>query len=178
MQFASMGALLLKKKYLDKKETISRLSQDKLGIIASTVSNMMTPQRSLMFLKRCCEILVRICNHVVKCVSIQKAEKEFLNIIQTMSAAQALNMKLALMYLIEISCEGGFNDATLLSFSSELISIFNRGLGDPSNEVQVANFKSLTIFLSTIREESSMKQFSPLLKNILSKAIELIKFDQ
>lgn len=43
MQFASMGALLLKKKYLDKKETISRLSQDKLGIIASTVSNMMTP---------------------------------------------------------------------------------------------------------------------------------------
>ena len=82
------------------------------------------------------------------------------------------------MYLIEIACEGGFNDATLLSFSSELISIFNRGLSDPSNEVQVANFKCLTIFLSTIREESSMKQFTPLLKNILSKAIELIKFDQ
>ena len=87
-------------------------------------------------------------------------------------------MKLALMYFIEITCESAFNDALLLNYSSSLTVIFNKGLADPSNEVQVATFKTLTIFLSTIQDDGNMKQFNPILKNILSKAIELIKFDQ
>ncbi len=87
-------------------------------------------------------------------------------------------MKLALMYFIEISCEAAFNDSLLINYSSNLIALFNKGLTDPANEIQVAAFKTLTIFLSNIQEESNMKQFNPLLKNILSKAIELIKFDQ
>jgi ATP-dependent Lon protease len=66
----------------------------------------------------------------------------------------------------------------LLNYASNLTAIFNKGLADPANEVQVATFKTLTIFLSTIQDESSMKQFTPILKNIISKAIELIKFDQ
>ncbi len=38
---ASMAALLLKKKYLDSKETIARLSQDKLELIVTRVTGMM-----------------------------------------------------------------------------------------------------------------------------------------
>lgn len=95
-----------------------------------------------------------------------------------MGGVDSLNMKLSLMYMIEITCESAFNDSLLIGYSSQLLSIFDRGFADATNEVQVATFKTLTIFLSTISEESNMKQFSPLLKNILSKAIELIKFDQ
>ncbi len=54
MQVASMGALLLKKKYLDNKDTISRLSKDKLTLIATSVNSLMNPDKQLMFLKRCC----------------------------------------------------------------------------------------------------------------------------
>ena len=49
-----MGALLLKKKYLDAKNTISQLSKDKLELIVTNVTNLMTPEKQLMFLKRCC----------------------------------------------------------------------------------------------------------------------------
>ena len=92
-------------------------------------------------------------------------------LIKNMGNVEVLNMKLALMYFIEITCESAFNDALLINHSSSLITLFNKGFGDASNEVQVATFKTLTIFLSTIQEESSMKQFNSLLKNIVSKAI-------
>ena len=95
-----------------------------------------------------------------------------------MANAEAMSMKLALMYFIEITSESTMEDSYLISYSGKLIPIFNRGLADLSNEIQVASFKTLTIFLSTITDESNMKQFNPLLKSILSKAIELIKFDQ
>lgn len=175
---ACMAALLLKKKYLDKKETISRLPKEKLSMIATSVTGMMNPDRQVMFLKRCCEILVRICSFLVLIDLFQKVDQELVNIIQSMGGVESLNMKLALMYLIEITCESAFDDNLLMGYSSQLIAIFDKNLGDPANEVQVATFKTLTVFLSTITEESNMKQFNPLLKNILSKAIELIKFDQ
>lgn len=95
-----------------------------------------------------------------------------------MGNVEALNMKLALMYFIEITCESAFNDNLLIGYSSHLINLFDKGFSDPTNEVQVATLKTLTIFLSTISDEASMKQFNPLLKGILSKSIELIKFDQ
>lgn len=60
MQVASMGALLLKKKYLDPKPNIERIPQEKLVAIVSSVKNCMNATRPVMFLKRCCEILVRI----------------------------------------------------------------------------------------------------------------------
>jgi hypothetical protein len=62
---ASMGALLLKKKYLDVKDQVARLSRDKLELIVSTVTTMMTPERPVLFLRRCCEILVRIYSFMV-----------------------------------------------------------------------------------------------------------------
>jgi hypothetical protein len=49
-----MGALLLKKKYLDPKNIIEKIPQEKLGNIVSSVKNSMNVNRSVMFLKRCC----------------------------------------------------------------------------------------------------------------------------
>lgn len=92
-----MGALLLKKKYLDVKDNIARLPKEKLELIVTSVTSTMLPEKPLLFLRRCCEILVRI-------YSFMKADKELIQIIQTMGNVDALNMKLALMYFIEITC--------------------------------------------------------------------------
>lgn len=70
-----MGALLLKKKYLDAKDTIAKLSKDKLTLIATTVHTMMNPSKQLMFLKRCCEIMVRICNFLVSAALSRKSTR-------------------------------------------------------------------------------------------------------
>ena len=43
IQVASMGALLLKKKYLDIKDNMTRLPQAKLELIVQTTTNLMTP---------------------------------------------------------------------------------------------------------------------------------------
>jgi hypothetical protein len=60
-----MGALLLKKKYLDAKPMIEKMSQEKLVTIVTSVKNSMNVNRPTMFLKRCCEILVRIYTYAV-----------------------------------------------------------------------------------------------------------------
>lgn len=75
---SSMAALLLKKKYLDNKETISRLPREKLSMIATSVTGMMNPERQVMFLKRCCEILVRICSFLVTLGLCRKSIKNWL----------------------------------------------------------------------------------------------------
>ncbi len=43
--------------------------------------------------------------------------------------------------------------------SSSLEVIFQKGLMDESNEVKVAAFKTLTIFLSSIDDEKLVKKF-------------------
>ena len=50
-----------------------------------------------------------------------------------MGNVEVLNMKIALMYFIEITCESAFNDALLINHSSSLINLFNKGFADSSN---------------------------------------------
>lgn len=42
----------------------------------------------------------------------------------------------------------------------------------------MAAFKTLTIFLASISDEKAIKKFTGVLKILISKTIELIKFDQ
>ncbi len=108
-----MGALLLKKKYLDPKTTIERIPQEKLAGIVSNVKGCMTPNRPVMFLKRCCEILVRI-------YSFANIKDELVGVIEQLSCVGESSMKMALMYFIEIVCESAFNDDLLLKYSANL----------------------------------------------------------
>ena len=52
---------------------------------------------------------------------------------ELLNNVEADNIKLALMYLIEITCEYAFNDDLLLKYSQGLLFIFEKGLHDPSN---------------------------------------------
>ena len=72
-----MGALLLKKKYLDVKDNLAKLSKDKLELIVSTVTSMMVPEKQLIFLKRCCEILVRIYSFMVRVLLFRKLTRSW-----------------------------------------------------------------------------------------------------
>ena len=49
---------------------------------------------------------------------------------------------------------------------------------DENNEVKVASFKTLTIFLSCIENEAMVKKFDSVLTILMKKAIDLIKYDQ
>lgn len=170
-QVSAMAVLLLKKMYLEKEETAKQLSNEKLEYIVRSVQASMGAERPLMFLRRCCDILVKIYNQIGQ-------QKELIGLIQALAGQEADNMKLTLYYLIEISCECSFDDELHLQHASSLDTIFQRGLGDASNAVKVAAFKTLTIFLSSIGEEKVVKKFESVLQLLISKAIELIKFDQ
>lgn len=80
--------------------------------------------------------------------------------------------------MVEIICECSFDDKLLMQNSSSLEVIFQKGLMDESNEVKVAAFKTLTIFLSSIDDEKLVKKFEGVLQVLITKAIELIKYDQ
>jgi hypothetical protein len=96
-----------------------------------------------------------------------------------MTSSESVNIKLTLMYLIEIICEFAFDDDTALIENSTILEqIFQRGLEDENNEVRVASFKTLTIFLSSINDESLVKKFESILSILLTKCIEAIKYDQ
>lgn len=95
-----------------------------------------------------------------------------------LAAAEAYNLRLALYYLIEISCESAFNDELLLQNASTLDTIFQAGMNSESNELKAKAFKTLTVFLSSIEDEKLVKKFEAVLQLLIAKAIELIKYDQ
>jgi hypothetical protein len=70
-----------------------QLTKDKLDLIVANVTSSMTAERPLNFLKRCCEIIVRIYGYL-------KASAELVSIIQVMAGVGSHCMKLALMYFI------------------------------------------------------------------------------
>jgi hypothetical protein len=101
-----------------------------------------------------------------------------IQIISTLSSVDALNIKLGLMYLIEIICESSFDDNLLMEYSSGFEAIFQKGLEDENIQVKVASFKALTVFLASITKLELVMKFSAVLNILLHKCIELIKFDQ
>lgn len=102
-----------------------------------------------------------------------------MGVVATLTTSDTVNIKLTLMYLIEIICEFAFNDdAMLIEHSAILEQVFQRGLEDADNEVRVASFKTLTIFLSSINDESLVRKFDSVLAILLTKCIEAVKYDQ
>ena len=83
-----------------------------------------------------------------------------------------------MFYVIEIICECSFDDNLHMQHAGSLEAIFQKGLADEDNEVKVAAFKTLTIFLSSIADEKVVKKFESVLELLIGKAIELIKYDQ
>ena len=96
-QISEMAAFLLKKKYLDIKENFINITHEKLNLIVKTVQSLMTVQKPQLFLKRCCDILVKI-------YTFTDQKRELMLLIQTLSVNDSPSIKITLMYLIEIIC--------------------------------------------------------------------------
>ncbi len=63
-QVATMAALLLKKKYLEPEAMSQKLTNEKLEYIVKSVQTCMKPEKPVLFLRRCCDIMVKIYNQV------------------------------------------------------------------------------------------------------------------
>lgn len=61
-QVATMAALLLKKKYLEPEAMSQKLTNEKLEYIVKSVQACMKPEKPVLFLRRCCDIMVKIYN--------------------------------------------------------------------------------------------------------------------
>jgi hypothetical protein len=70
-----MGALLLKKRYLDETTNFERISKEKLEFIVTSTKNSILPNKSLTFIKRCCEILVKVYSKIVTIFSYSETRK-------------------------------------------------------------------------------------------------------
>jgi hypothetical protein len=75
IKIAQMGALLLKKKYLDVKENFEKIQNTKLEFIIQSVQNSISLDKKPIFLKRCCDILVKIYSFIVISISIQESKR-------------------------------------------------------------------------------------------------------
>ena len=60
-----MSALLLKKKYIENKDNLMKMTPQQLEGVASGVFAMMGPNKQLSFMKRCCDIIVKIYTYMV-----------------------------------------------------------------------------------------------------------------
>lgn len=79
IQVASMAALLLKKKYLEPEQMASKMSPEKLEYIVKSVQACMQPEKPVLFLRRCCDIMVKAYNQVGQ-------QKELITLIQAMAS--------------------------------------------------------------------------------------------
>lgn len=101
-----------------------------------------------------------------------------MQLIAKFSLATTSNLKIGLMYLIEIICEYSFNDEDLMRYSAELSETFSKFLNDADVQVRAETFKSLTGFLCSIEELEHLKKFEGVLPTLLSKCIECIQADE
>jgi hypothetical protein len=61
--------------------------------IIKSVQLCVQPEKPVLFLRRCCDIMVKIYNKA-------NQQKELIALIQAMSASEAHNLKMTLFYLI------------------------------------------------------------------------------
>lgn len=82
------------------------------------------------------------------------------------------------MYIIEISCEYAFTDATVTKHSKLLEQMLTHGLAHPDLDVQMAAFQSLTGLVRSIDHKKNVKMFVQALPTMLGKLIEVVQKDQ
>lgn len=116
-----MATLLIKKKYLDDANVFPNIPREKLELIVAQVQNAMAPTRPMMFMKRCCDILVTVY------VKIDQS-RQLMTLIESLSKHDGNTIKITLMYLIEIICENAFDDKMLMEYSGALENIFQAGM--------------------------------------------------
>ena len=63
------------------------------------------------------------------------------------------------MYYIEIMCEFAFDDGLLVKHADSLNNVFSIYLNDKEPTVRVAAIKTLTTFLSSIENQSTLMKF-------------------
>ena len=83
------------------------------------------------------------------------------------------------MYMIEISCEFVFSEEILVKHSAQFEQILMKGLSHTDLDLQVASFKSLTVFMMEIYSEAIIQKFGQsVIPIMITKMIELIRQDQ
>ncbi|KAL4480079.1 hypothetical protein ABPG74_020595 [Tetrahymena malaccensis] len=170
-KLCELGALLLKKQYIDKDEVLQKIPDNILGEIVQKVEQSINENRKTLYIKRACEILVKLYTN-------KNGLAQLMQLIQKFSQATTSNLKIGLMYLIEIICEYSFNDEELMKYSGELSAIFSKFMEDSDIKVRAETFKSLTGFLCSIEEEGLLKNFEGVFPTLISKCVECIQAEE
>ncbi|KAL4509172.1 hypothetical protein ABPG72_018103 [Tetrahymena utriculariae] len=170
-KLCELAALLLKKQYIDKDEILQKIPDNILGEIVKKVEQSINENRKTLYIKRACEILVKLYTN-------KNGLAQLMLLIQKFSQATTSNLKIGLMYLIEIICEYSFNDEELMKYSGEFSAIFSKFMDDSDIKVRAETFKSLTGFLCSIEEDGLLKSFEGVFPTLISKCVECIQADE
>lgn len=112
-------------------------------------------------MKRICDLVVKILlrseryNDMVDWVLSYPADtmnKKLVNILY-------IELIQTLMYFIEIMCEFAFDDDLLIKYSEPLNSVFDKYLNESEAQVRVAALKSLTSFLASVENSTTLHKF-------------------
>ncbi len=107
------AAVLLRKIYLDKPETLKRMDRDSAELIKAAAMRLFQGQK-LSLLKRAAELLVKVEVYLTR-------EKDLLALIQlNFKQVSSTSQKVALLYLMEITCEYALEEKALLENAAVL----------------------------------------------------------
>ena len=150
---------------------MQKIPQETLKNIHNELSGMLNSNFRLIFLKRICDILVIIHNHL-------NSYQDLMMIINNLSSTADSKIKQIILYILELLCDYCFDEVLLKSQTEFLTTIFSQYTQDPDYIVRVSAIKATISFLACIEDEKFAKQFKSILPILLQNTVDSIKQDQ
>lgn len=87
-------------------------------------------------------------------------------------------MKQFAMYNFEVLSEYHLTEEFIVQHSAEFIQLFTSSLQENNIHIKVASLKAISIFLSSIDDESEVLKYRSIMEGLLTVVIEVMKEDE
>ena len=154
---SSLAAVLFRKKIVDT-ETFAKFDGATQTTLLSTLVSLITPARSLSFMKKIGDILTNIAN-------TSEWSNDFFNLVVGWGAVTEL--KELTLYLMEISVEFPKLLTILEANTDNVVTMLIGFMNDPNKETVLSAVNTLTSLLSGLTEEAKVMKYATLAPTLI-----------
>jgi hypothetical protein len=157
---SGIAAVLFRRHVLETK-LYHKITQETQSLVWTSVLQLPSTQRSLLYLKRVGDVLVNLANagHNVA---------DLLNYMAVWAASSEEAARELAMYMFELSSDFEHIKGVLRTNCESVLGLLTKALQDPAPAVSLGAIKSLAAFLSGFDEEKQVLPYSPSLTQSLS----------
>lgn len=168
-----LSTLMLKKIYLDNKETKMKLTPEEIGALITLLKS------KINFTSLSWKSLQRIAEALAPCYMLNSLPNGLSEIMAWFNDGSNAQSRKFAIFLIEVLCDlEAIKDEHLDDGACENFKeIFSKGLGDSDVDVKVSSLKAATQFLNSLQSENIIMKFTALCDKMIATLVDALKHD-